>query len=90
MVIIRLKLDLDEDEIDEVYVNGGFIIRGDNVSVVMENGILDKVKVGDKITFTSAPRYFGDGYTVPIVALYIGDEEILNFDVGHKNLMKLY
>ena len=56
----------------------------------MENGILSKVKIGDTITFTSAPRFFGDGYFMPIVELYIGDEAILEFEIGYQNLLDSY
>ena len=77
-------------EIDDAYQCSDFIIEGENYSIVLENGILDKIKVGDKITFTSATRYFGNGDFMPLVAISIGDEEILSFEEGHKNLMNLY
>ena len=77
-------------EIDDAYQCSDFIIEGENFSIVLDNGILDKIKVGDTIEFTSAPRYFGNGDFMPLVALSVGDEELLNFEEGHKNLMDLY
>jgi len=77
-------------EIDDSYQCSNFIIEGESVSTILENDILNKVKIGDEITYTSAPRFFGNGDFMPIVELYIGDEEILSFEVGYKNLMKLY
>ena len=29
----------------------------------------DMIKVGDQIEFVTAPKYFGDGYVMPIVAM---------------------
>ncbi|MGN1155741.1 MAG: hypothetical protein ACI4TK_06155 [Agathobacter sp.] len=77
-------------EIDASYQTGDFMIKGANVSIVIENGIFDKIKIGDKIMYTSAPGYFGDGYFMPIIGLSIGEEEILSFEEGYENLMKSY
>lgn len=75
---------------DPSYQSTTFGIKGNNVSVALENGILDKVKIGDTITVTSAPRYFYNGYDMPIIGLSIGDTEILNIETGHQNLMDMY
>ena len=47
-------------EIDEAYQCSDFIIEGNNAALVLQNGILDKIKIGDVITYTSAPRIFGN------------------------------
>lgn len=60
------------------------------MNILLKNGLLDKISVGKEIKYISAPRYFGDGYDFPIVALTIGDEELLSFDEGYKNLMDTY
>ena len=77
-------------EIDGAYQCSDFVIEGQNCFTVLGNGILDKVKLGDTITFTSATGYFGNGDFMPIVALSVGGEVILDFEEGHKNLMDLY
>ena len=77
-------------DIDPQYQSEVFIFRGENAAAVLENGILTKVKIGDTITFTSAPRFFGNGYFMPIVALYIGEEAILEFEIGYQNLLDSY
>lgn len=77
-------------EIDKDYQSRDFIIEGKNAMLVLQNGILDKIKSGDIITYTSAPRLFDNGDFMPIIELSIDDEEILNFEEGHKNLMDLY
>ena len=65
----------------------GFKIVGKNFEIVHEKNIDEKVKVGDKITFIAAPRYFYDGYSIPIVGISVGDEEILEFNEGVDNLL---
>ena len=77
-------------DIDEVYSTGNFIIDGHNVDVVLENGLLDKVEVGDTITFTSAPRLFWSDYFRPIIHISTSEEEILNLQEGYKNLMDMF
>lgn len=77
-------------EIDPSYQSGDFIIRGENVTLAIENGILHTLKVGDIIEYTSAPRYFGDGYFMPIIGLSIGDKEILEVEKGYHNLLNSY
>lgn len=77
-------------EIDEVYQCNDFIIEGDNTEVVLDNGILEKIKPGDAIQYTSAPRFFGNGDFMPIIEISAFGEELLNIEVGHENLMKTY
>ena len=77
-------------QIDDSYQTTHFIIEGDSVETVIKNGIFDKVKIGDEITYTSAPRFFGNGYDMPIVALCVGADEILGFEEGYENLLRNY
>ena len=77
-------------DIDPQYQANAFIFRGENASEVLKNGILSKVNIGDMITFTSAPCFFGNGYFMPIVELYIGEEAILEFEIGYQNLLNSY
>ena len=64
-----------------------FKIVGKNLQTVEKNGIGDKIKIGDRVTFITAPKYFGDGYVMPIVAISANGESLLDFDEGFKNLM---
>lgn len=51
--------------------------------------ILEKIKVGDQVKFTSDPWYYGDGYQMPIVAIWSADgEQLLEKDEGYAYLMK--
>ena len=65
-----------------------FKIIGDNLPIAQENGIDSKAVLGEQATFITAPRYFGDGYIMPIVAIYIDGECLLDFETGYDNLMK--
>ena len=77
-------------EIDEAYQMSVFMVYEENYDIVIENGIADKITVGDVVTFTSAPRIFGNGYKMPIVALSMGDDIILSFVEGYTNWMERY
>lgn len=67
-----------------------FILEGDNLKIVENNAILEKIEIGSRVSFTTAPKYFGDGYAMPIVAISINGESLLAFDEGYENLMELY
>lgn len=67
-----------------------FKIERGNYDFLIESSFLDKLEIGDTITFISAPRIFGDGYSPPIVAISIDGEWILDFDTGYDNLMEKY
>lgn len=65
-----------------------FKLVGDNLIIARENGIDEKLKIGSEVSFISAPRYFGDGYVMPIVAIVVQGETLLDFTQGHPNLLK--
>lgn len=77
-------------EIDEVYQTDFFVIRNKSACRLIDDGIADKIKEGDTITYTSAPHYFGNGYSMPIVSLSVEGEELLGFEEGYGNLMFSY
>lgn len=64
-----------------------FKIVGKNLQIVQANGIDDKIKVGDQVQFTTAPKYFGNGYVMPIVAIAFNGESLLDFAEGYENLL---
>lgn len=64
-----------------------FKIVGKNLQITQSNGIDNKLKIGKQIEFMTAPKYFGDGYVMPIVAISIDGEKLLSFDEGYANLM---
>lgn len=64
-----------------------FKIVGENLKTAQDNGIDTLLTIGDTITFTTAPGYFGDGYVMPIVSLELKGECLLDFESGYKNLL---
>lgn len=78
------------DQIDAAYQDYTFKIQGQNASVALSDGILQKVGTGNEITYISAPGYFGDGYCMPIVAISVGEESLLEFSEGYNNLLASY
>ena len=49
---------------------------------------MQKVQLGTTVSFMTAPRYFGDGYIMPIVEISVDGEELLSFEEGYENLLK--
>ena len=74
----------------DVYSDTTFKIVGKSAEVFINNGGFQIIAQGDTIEFTSAPRYFGDGYVMPIVAVYCDGCILLDFESGYNNLMELY
>ena len=65
-----------------------FKIVGMNTTIVQANGIDTSLKIGDKASFISAPKYFGDGYVFPLVALSVDGKVLLEFEEGLPNLLE--
>ncbi len=65
-----------------------FKIVGDNLTIVRKNDIDQKISIGDQIEFVTAPKYFGDGYVMPIVAISVNEDELLTFDEGYENWLE--
>ena len=65
-----------------------FGIVGDNLTIVQQKGIDKKIKIGDQVDFITAPKYFGDGYVMPIVEISVNEEKLLDFEEGFANLLK--
>ena len=61
---------------------------GDNLPIAQQNGIDEKIEIGDQVSFITAPRYFGDGYVMPIVESSVNEEELLSFEAGFSNLLE--
>lgn len=53
-----------------------------NSYYIVSNTDKDLIQIGKTATFVTAPKYFGDGYVMPIVSLTIDDITILKYDVG--------
>lgn len=84
----RSALYLGFSDLDPQFDDNSFKIVGDNLPIVQQNGIDEKIEIGDQVDFITAARYFGDGYVMPIVEMSVNEEELLNFDEGVDNLLK--
>lgn len=80
-------LYLGFSDLSPQFDDSSFKIVGDNLSIAQHNGIDEKINIGDQVAFITAPRYFGDGYVMPIVQISINNEELLNFEEGFSNLL---
>ena len=80
-------LYVDFSELSSVFDDTCFKIVGENLEIVNANKIADKLKIGEQVTFITAPKYFGDGYVIPIVAISINGENLLDFEEGYGNLL---
>ena len=68
------------------FADVNFRIIGDGLTAAQGRGIDEKLQIGDEVTFISAPSYFGDGYVVPIAALTVHGETLVEFDEGFESI----
>ena len=47
----------------------------------------EHIQVGKTATFITAPKYYGDGYVMPIVSLSIDNQHILEYEIGFPSLL---
>ena len=80
-------LYIDFSDLSPVLDDTCFKIVGKNLETVKSNRIDDKLKIGEQIIFITAPKYFGDGYVMPIVSISISGENLLGFEEGYENLI---
>lgn len=84
----KTALYLGFSDLTPYFDDNSFKIVGDNLLIVQKKGIDEKIKIGDPVDFITAPRYFGDGYVMPIVEISVNSEELLDFEEGFINLLK--
>lgn len=94
-VINHIKYNEDEtalylgfSDLTAQFDDNCFKIVGENLTIVRQNGIDAALAKGLEVEFISAPRYFGDGYVMPIVGLSIGETVYLEYEVGYTNFLK--
>lgn len=83
----KTALYLDFSELSPTFDDTCFKIVGNNLLIVQKNGIDQKIKIGDQIDFITAPKYFGDGYVMPIVSISTNGEYLLEFEEGFTNFL---
>ena len=93
LVHVAYSSDLDAlylgfSELNPDFDDITFKIVGKNLTIAQDNGIDDKIQLGDQLTFISAPLYLGDGYVMPIVELSVQGETLLCFEEGVPNFLE--
>lgn len=83
----KSALYLAFSDLSPEFSDNSFKIVGDNLPIVQEMGIDEKIKIGDSVDFITAGRYFGDGYVMPIVGISAAGETLLTFEDGVANLL---
>ena len=83
-------LFLGIEDATAVFSDTAFVLRGKNREIVLEKGILEMLQPGDQVTFTTHSWYPGDGYSMPIVAICVDGQWLLEFEEGHQNLLEYY
>ncbi len=82
----RSVLYVNFSELSPILDDTCFKIVGKNLKTAQANGI-DKLEIGEQIAFITAPKYFGDGYVMPIVAVSVNGDDLLKFEEGYENLI---
>ena len=80
-------LYLGFSELSPAFDDNTFKIVGENIPIVKNNGIDQSLALGDEVIFITAPKYFGDGYVMPIVAIAANGVEFLKFEEGYQNFL---
>ena len=79
-------LYLGFSDLSETFDDDCFKITGYNYSIIVE-AFKERIEVGKTATFVTAPKYFGNGYVMPIVSLTIDDICLLEYEVGILNFL---
>ena len=87
----KTKLYLAFDDVtDSRLEHKDFVMEGNNLTIAQEQGLDEKVTIGSRVSFVTAPKCFYDGCVLPIAALSIDGEDLLLFDEGFENLQQIY
>lgn len=90
--VSHIKLNEESDslylgfsETSPILDDNTFKIVGRNLEIVRNRGIEEKITIGSQVEFITAPKYYGDGYVMPIVAIFVEGEMLLDFENGYDN-----
>ena len=93
--VVHVKYNQEQDalylafeDLDYPFSDPNFKIIGKNLEIVQNNGIDEILQLGDTVSFTAAPKYFGAGYVIPLVEVSVAGQTLLSFDDGFHNLQK--
>ena len=75
------------DDMSRQLSDNCFKVIGDNLIILQDSLGDETIQPGDQLEFITAPRYFGDGYVMPIVSIQKDGTELLSFEDGVNNLL---
>ena len=75
------------DDMSRQLSDNCFKVIGDNLIILQDSLGDETIQPGDQLEFITAPRYFGDGYVMPIVSIQKDGTELLSFEDGFNNLL---
>lgn len=75
-------------DINPILDDNNFKIVGNNFKIVRDLEIENKIEIGTYVELITAPKYWGDGYVMPIVSISINGETLLEFEEGYSNWIK--
>lgn len=82
------QIYLSFSDIDPVFHDKSFKIVGKNYTIVIENGLLDRLSIGDHVEFVGSPRVFGDGYVLPLIAISLDGVQYIEREQGYQNFLE--
>lgn len=84
----NMTLYFDFLDLSPTFDDTCFKIVGKNFHCVQESGIDQTIQLGDRVEFMTAPKYFGDGYVMPIVSISVNGKVLLEFEEGFSNFLE--
>lgn len=81
-------LYLEFDNMSVQLSDNFFKVVGDNYIILQECMMSSGIHLGDQLEFVTAPRYFGDGYVMPIVSICREETVLLELQDGVENLLR--
>ena len=84
------SLYISINDLNYEFSRNKFRLEGENVNLLKQRGFEQYMTPKVNIEIATAPRYFGNGYKMQIVALSIDGYTLLEFEEGYDNLMDWY
>lgn len=80
--------DIKEENQQEIlFLYDNYRIIDESVEVLKANGFFEEVSVGDEIRIKIGLMVWGDGYVIPIAAIWCNDKCYLDFETGKKHIL---
>ena len=87
------KMEMDTNHVTLTFVeypDCDYIITSDNFVIVSENRFNERVNIGTKVVVRTFPKYTESFDLIPIVAISVDDEVLLDEEKGYENFLKMF